>query len=115
MNENIQQAPQPTQPMQPAPPPAGGKAVATLVMGILSIICCGFFVGVPAIIVGRSEIKAIKEGRSPKAGESIAQVGFILGIVGTALSCLGILLYAFLLIFGISAAGIMGAVNQGVM
>lgn len=87
----------------PPPPGASGKAIAALVMGILSLICCGFFAGIPAIIVGRSEMTAIREGRSPIAGESVAKVGYILGIIGTIFSCLVALGYLLVIALGLGA------------
>jgi len=85
-----------------SPPGPAGKAIAALILGILSLICCGFFTGIPAIIIGKQEMNAIKNGLSAKEGFTLAQVGFILGIVGTALSCIGALIYIVLIIFGIS-------------
>jgi uncharacterized protein DUF4190 len=83
----------------PSPPPPGAapanntKAVIALVLGILSLVCCGFFSGIPAIFVGRSELKDIDEGRSIEANRTLAKLGFILGLIGTILSCLGALAY----------------------
>jgi small-conductance mechanosensitive channel len=93
----------------PAPqgsPPAGTKqdntkAVVTLVLGILSIVCCGFFAGIPAIFVGRAELKAIDEGRSSEQNRSLAKIGFILGIVGTILSILATLAYIGIIVLAI--------------
>ncbi len=83
-----------------APPPGGGygqpgygapvpdnssKSTWALVLGILSIPCCGLFAGIPAIILGQ---QVMNEG-GPNAGKGKA--GFILGIIGTALSILGII------------------------
>lgn len=100
--------PPPTTPAQPVTPanPAGAgqnnsKAIIALVLGILSLACCGFFAGIPAIFVGRSELKAIDEGRSPESNRTLAKVGFILGIVGTVLSLLGTLAYVGIIIFAI--------------
>jgi hypothetical protein len=84
-------------------------AIAALITGILSLVCCGFFTGIPAIIIGRQEMRAIKERRSNPEGYTLAQVGFILGIVGTVLTCLGALIYIALLVFGIS----MGVMQEG--
>lgn len=120
-NENIQTPPEaqpassippPAQPIIPAAPGPSGRAIATLILGILSLICCGFFCGIPAIILGKQELNAIKEGRSNPEGHAITQVGFILGIVGTVLSCLGALVYAAILIFGISLS-IMEGIQEG--
>lgn len=72
----------------PAGPPASARATTTLILGILSIVCAGFLAGIPAIIIGRMELRDIKSGIAPKSGEGIAKVGFILGIIGTALSCI---------------------------
>lgn len=100
--------PTPTEPSPatPSPAPAQGentKAIITLVLGILSLICCGFFAGIPAIFVGRSELKAIDEGRSPESNRTLTKVGFILGIVGTILSALATLAYIGIIVFAIIA------------
>lgn len=88
-----------------APPPAApgnsSKAVIALVLGILSLICFGFLAGIPAIFVGRSELKDIDEGRSPESNRTLAKVGYILGIVGTALSCIGALVYVAIIAMAI--------------
>lgn len=72
----------------PSQPGASGQAIAALVLGILSLVCGGFLLGIPAIFLGKAEEKAINRGDSPKAGQSMAKVGWILGLVGTILSCL---------------------------
>lgn len=104
--------PKTTEPIVPKPGPSG-KAITTLILGILSLICCGFFTGIPAIIIGKQEMNAIKEGKSNQEGYTLAQIGFILGIVGTALSCLGFIIYGLIAVLGISM-GIMESVQEGV-
>ncbi len=97
--------PQPTASAPAAPgakPQSNSKAVISLVLGILSLLCCGFFAGIPAIIVGRSEVKAIDEGRADPTNRNLAQIGWILGLVGTILSAIGALVY-----IGIIAMAIM--------
>lgn len=93
-------------PVAPTSPPPGSKpentkAIVTLVLGILSIVCCGFFAGIPAIFLGRAELKAIDEGRSPEQNRTLAKVGFILGIVGTILSILATLAYIGIIVLAI--------------
>lgn len=94
------------------PPPAGagasGRAVAALILGILSLVCMGFLAGVPAIILGSMELKAIRRGEAPAAGEGVAKVGYILGIIGTVLTCLATLAAIALMVLGISV----GAFNE---
>lgn len=61
-----------------------------LVLGILSIVCCGLFTGIPAIFVGRASEKAQAEGLANNG--NLGKIGFILGIIGTALSLVGVVL-----------------------
>jgi hypothetical protein len=70
---------------------ASTQAVMSLVLGILSIVtCCGILAPI-AWYLGSQEQKAIREGRSPVAGEGLAKAGVILGIIGTILMVMGIL------------------------
>jgi uncharacterized membrane protein YjgN (DUF898 family) len=82
---------------QPVPPPAGSnsKAVIALVLGIASVFCCGIFTGIPAAILGKMEMDAIKQGRSPESNMGMAKAGFWIGIVGSVLFILGIVLTLF--------------------
>jgi hypothetical protein len=87
-------------PPPPPPPPtaaassASKEAITALVLGILGVVCCGFLAPF-AWYVGQSELRAIREGRSPAAGEGLAMAGKILGIIGTILLAFG-LLWVFL-------------------
>lgn len=64
------------------------KATWALVLGILSLVCCGFVAGIPAIILGKN---AKAELEAAGQSGSTANIGMILGIIGTALSVLGLL------------------------
>jgi hypothetical protein len=75
--------------------PEQSQATTILVLGILSIVCCGLL-GIAAWIMGNNELKAIDEGRRPPENRGNANAGRICGIVGVALSAAGI-------IFGILA------------
>lgn len=71
-----------------APPPtnsASGRAIASLVLSILSVLlfCC--FILSPAMsitgaVLGKMELNAIRQGRAPAAGETMAKIGFYLGV-----------------------------------
>jgi len=84
---------------------ASNQAITALVLGILSAICCNLL-GPVAWYLGVQERKAIREGRSPLAGDSLALIGMILGIIGTIFLVIGL--------FWIFALGGM-AVLQGLM
>ncbi|MBW2529078.1 MAG: DUF4190 domain-containing protein, partial [Deltaproteobacteria bacterium] len=62
-------------------------AIVSLICGILSIFCCGFLAGIPAIITGllaRSECQ--KDPNVSGAGLAIA--GIVMGVVSAVLTVL---------------------------
>ncbi len=61
---------------------ASGRAIAALVTSIISLVICCWPAGIVGIVLGKMEMNAIHEGRAPRAGETLAKVGFYLGIVG---------------------------------
>ncbi|MBX3356058.1 MAG: DUF4190 domain-containing protein [Phycisphaeraceae bacterium] len=63
-------------------PDRSGQAIAAFVLGILSVTGCGLVTGVIAIILGYGARDDVKQG-------TLAKVGMVLGIAGTALSVLG--------------------------
>jgi uncharacterized membrane protein YjgN (DUF898 family) len=87
------------------PQSSSNQAITALVLGILGIICCGLLAPI-AWYLGNQELMAIREGRSPAAGEGLAKAAKILGIIGTVLLVLSLLWIFF-------AGGM--AVLQGVM
>jgi hypothetical protein len=79
--------------MPPPPAQASGRAVAALVLGILSIVACWFFTGIPAAILGKMELNDIEKGIAPAAGKGFATAGFWMGIIVSGCSCLGMIGY----------------------
>ncbi|HEX5719748.1 MAG TPA: DUF4190 domain-containing protein [Thermoanaerobaculia bacterium] len=65
------------------PESASSQAITALVVSILGFVTCCLLLSPIGWYLGRQEQKAIREGRSPKAGESLAQIAVVLGIVGT--------------------------------
>lgn len=93
--------------MPPAMPPVPGvpfgsnptaknwMGIVALVLGILSILlaCCwgsGILFGAGAIVLGLLGKKAVVAGEANNGG--LANVGFILGCIGGALSVIGLVL-----------------------
>lgn len=76
----------------PAPPPpigqpaesASSQAITALILGIVGFFFCQIL-GPFAWYVGNQEIQAIREGRSPRTGESLATIGKVLGIIATVI------------------------------
>lgn len=87
----------------PAPPPPPGyglgagvpanhpRAVLILVLGILSITCCGIFTGIPAFIMGKKALAEIDASGGTIGGRGMVQAGWICSIVGMVLFVLGVI------------------------
>ena len=88
----------------PPPPQYGGqspygavpqgtnqKAVWSLVLGILGVLCCGPL-GIVALILGRSAQAEI--ARTGQQGAGLAKAGFVLGIIAVVFMIIGAILFA---------------------
>lgn len=64
-------------------------AIASLVLGILGVICCSFITGVPAVICGHVARGKIKRDAS-LGGESLALAGLILGYISVVIFIVGL-------------------------
>ena len=89
----------------PPPPPGYGgygsqpagnnkKAIWSLVLGILGIVCCGFFTGIPALILGKQAQSEIDASGGQQTGRGMATAGFILGIISIVWGIIGVILLA---------------------
>lgn len=76
------------------PTGTNNKAIWALVLGILSILCCGIVAGIPALILGRSAKAEIDASGGAQTGRGLAQAGFILGIISIVWTIVAIILYA---------------------
>ena len=84
-------------------PPTSARATAAVVLGALSVMAClGFVTGIPAMIVGVSARREIRESQGRLGGDSVALGGIIAGAVGTVLSLLVVGLFVLLALLGAS-------------
>jgi hypothetical protein len=74
---------------------ASSQAITALVLSILSLVCCQLLAPI-GWYLGNQELKAIREGRSPAAGETWAKVAVILGIIGTIMLAMLVIWIFFL-------------------
>jgi hypothetical protein len=74
-------APVPRTFMPAQPPPTNGKAVGSMVCGVLTTMTFGF-TGLPAVILGHSARAEIR--RTGESGEGFAMAGLILGWLSVA-------------------------------
>jgi hypothetical protein len=82
-------APPPVEPVQayrtdqPLRPHRGGVILA---LGILSLVCSCFILGVIAWALGSSDLREMKAGRMDPTGRGLTQAGMICGIISVVLS-----------------------------
>ena len=80
--------------------PNSSKATTSLILGIVSVVMCGLFLGIPAMIVSRQAKREIRESQGRLGGEGLATAGFVTGLIGTIWSVVGAILFVLLIIFG---------------
>ncbi|MCD4524455.1 DUF4190 domain-containing protein [Nocardioides sp. cx-173] len=96
----MSEQPPPASPSVPAlrpPPPSNGHAIASLVLGVTSLMGCSFVTGIPAMVLSRIARREIAASQGETAGEDLARIGFALGAVATVI---GVLALVGLLILG---------------
>jgi hypothetical protein len=84
-------------------PPAGGEgtnglAIASLIMGILALVCLGPLAGIPGVICGHMALGRIK--LSGQGGRGMAIAGLVMGYIGIAWFIIFLLMGGLAAIFG---------------
>ncbi len=93
---------------------AGKRGTAALVLGIIGLVgmvpgCCSASVlpfaicSVLAWSLGQSELRMYQALGAVGAEESQARAGYVLGIIGTSLACLGMMFWIMYILFVIAA------------
>jgi len=62
------------------------RGTLILVLGILSLVLCSFFTGIPAWIMGKGDLAKIKEGMMDPEGEGSTKAGMICCIIKRSLN-----------------------------
>jgi len=97
-------------------PQTSGKAIASMVLGICSIITCmmygvpGIVCGILAVVFSKHAMANVRNGTAPQTSIGMAKAGRVCGWVGISLSIVGLL---FLLIYIVIIVGILGAAAAG--
>ena len=71
--------------------PQNGMGTAALVMGILQFFCLGTIGSILAVIFGKIGMNKADQGLATNRGS--AKAGFVLGIIGLALTGVGLILW----------------------
>jgi hypothetical protein len=80
------------------------KATTSLVIGILGVVLCQIL-GPFAWSMGKKTLDEIDASQGRLGGRGAAQAGYVLGIVGTVLLALSVLLIAIYVVFMIAVVG----------
>lgn len=89
------------QPNIPVQQPSQRPMIA-MILAIAAFFCCGPILGIPAAIIAWLELDAIKNGRSPEGGKTMAMVGLWGGIAATVIHA--VLWVIWLLLGALSSA-----------
>jgi len=68
------------------PPKNSGPAIWSLVLGILSLVCCSIFAAIPGVICVHKALSRIKRAGGAITGQGLAIGGLVTGYIGIALS-----------------------------
>ncbi len=95
---------------QPRPTQTSGRAIASMVLGICSIVTCsaygvpGLVCGILAVVFAKKAEDGIADGSAPETSRGMLKAGRICGWIGIGLSAM-----FFLFIIGMIILGIVGA------
>lgn len=93
-----------TQPGAQIAAPNAEGAVASLVLGIVGLVFCGFFTGIPAMVIGRRVMRDVDRSGGTLGGRGLGQAGFWTGLVATAYTAVIALIVIGVFAFGGSQA-----------
>jgi type IV pilus assembly protein PilA len=86
--QSTPQYPPQSQPYLGNQPPSAqqtdGKATASLILGVLSLVCISIFAGIPAIILGHMSKANIRRSMGRLKGDGMATAGLIMGYISVA-------------------------------
>jgi thiol-disulfide isomerase/thioredoxin len=81
-----------------------GRATASMVLGILSLVCAGLLTGVPAVILGFMARGDIARSEGAKTGAGLALAGIVTGAIGTLISFVSLAFMGVGIIMGMAGA-----------
>ncbi len=71
-----------------------------LVLGILSLVLCGLFTGIPAWIMGKGDLIKIRGGTMDPEGEGSTKAGMICGIISCTITAVTLVILILLIFVG---------------
>jgi hypothetical protein len=80
-----------------APPQQNKKALWSMILGIIGLVCCGFITGIPALILSNQAKSEIRASGGAQTGQGMATAGFVMGIISIVFG----VIYVILLVTGV--------------
>jgi len=77
-----------------------------LVLGILGLVMCGPFTGIPAWLMGNNSLKMIDQGLADPSERGTVSAGRILGIISSALFLIGACVWVGMIVLAIGAGSV---------
>jgi len=77
------------------------RGTLILVLGILSLVLCGFFTGIPAWIMGKGDLAKIKDGMMDPEGVGPTKAGMICGMICCILTLISIVIVGLVIALGV--------------
>lgn len=87
-------------------PPVNGLAVASLVLGIVSLACSQCITAIPGVILGHVALKQIRESRSRQGGHGLAIGGLVTGYISLGIVVVVALVYAVIILVAVFGAAV---------
>jgi len=96
------QHPQFQQQYMPPQYPEPGRSTTILILGILSLVCFGPFTGIPAWVMGHTDLKKIDQRIIAPTERGSTKAGMVMGIIGTFISIGAIWVMGIAVVVGIN-------------
>ena len=80
------------------------RGTLILVLGILGLVGCGIFTAIPAWVMGNGDIKQMDAGTMDPSGRGLTNTGRILGMIGSILFIVGVVIMIALMLLGVLGA-----------
>jgi hypothetical protein len=78
------------------------RGTLILVLGILSLILCGIFAGIPAWIMGNNDLREMDAGTMDPSGRSLTNAGRVCGMITTILTIIALVIVIVLIVLGVT-------------
>ncbi len=88
-------------PVYPAAPQTNGMAIASLVLGIVSLACSQCITAIPGVIFGHIALKQIRESGGAQTGRGLAIAGLVTGYVSLGIVVAVVIVYAVIVLLAL--------------